>query len=514
MSSVLQQAAARGALRIRNALTSMSAFREYMSTTGYVDFQNAPARHHQYIIAQLERLDRGEIQRLLILAPPGSAKSTYASIQYPLQRLAKRPEENILCASNTQSLAEEFNRRRRNAALTPEWQRLAGTNLAADKQGVEHFTTLRQGGIRASGVGSSIVGFRSRLNILDDPITGFEQAMSVSTLEKGWQWYNQDFRPRLVKDGQELVISTRWAKRDIPGRILERVSAGEEEWEVVRLPMEADRDDDPLGRAMGERLWPEWYSDKKIVELKRDAFLWNTQFQQTPLDDTGSWVTRAQMESCYEDEAPKALKKVIGLDLALSVGKGDYTVIVIAGLCSNGLLHILDISRRRVDPQTTAYDLFMLADAHEVVEVLGDDDNATKVFRSGLHETAKRTNRAFALHLMPMRGKDKEERAAPLRMLFMSGRIRIVRGPWNADLVRELLEWDTDDQIDALGLIARRLPMLSKPAPPPSDRDPFEHTVVRPERLENGKVGLFLNAPLNEMFEDREQRHSRMRGRV
>jgi predicted phage terminase large subunit-like protein len=493
----------------------MSAFREYMSTTGHVDFQHPPARHHLYLITQLERLDRGEIQRLLVLAPPGSAKSTYCSIQYPLQRLAKRPDENILCASNTQSLAEEFNRRRRNAALTPEWSRLSGTALAADKQGVEHFTTLKQGGIRASGVGSSIVGFRSRLNILDDPITGFEQAMSAGTLEKQWSWFNQDFRTRLAgSDSQELIISTRWAKRDIPGRILELIKEGKEDWEVVRLPMEADRDDDPLGRDRGEPLWPEWYSDKKLVELKRDAFLWNTQFQQTPLDETGNWVTKGQIEYCFEDAAPSTLKKVIGFDLALSVGKGDYTVIVVAGLCSDGLLHILDVSRRRVDPQTTALDLLTLADAHEAVEVLADDDNSTKVFRSGLHETARRTNRTFALNLMPMRGKDKETRAAPLRMLFMSGRIRIVRAPWNADLVRELLEWDTDDQIDSLGLIARRLPYLSAPEPPPSERDPYEFTITRPYELPNGKVGLCLNAGLDEMFEDRERARSRTRGRI
>ncbi len=513
--SAVQQAAAKEALRIRSALTSMTAFRSYMSISGMVDFQHPPARHHLYLIAQLERLHRGEIQRLLVLAPPGSAKSTYCSIQYPLMRLAARPDENILCASNTQSLAEEFNRRRRNAALTPEWQRLAGTALAADKSGVEHFTTLKQGGIRASGVGSSIVGFRSRLNILDDPITGFEQAMSAGTLEKQWSWFNQDFRTRLAgSDSQELIISTRWAKRDIPGRILELIQEGKEEWEVVRLPMEADRDDDPLGRELGEPLWPEWFNDKKIAEQKRDAFLWNTQYQQTPLDEAGSWVTKGQIECSFEDAAPTTLKKVIGFDLALSVGKGDYSVIAVAGLCSEGLLHILDISRRRVDPQTTALDLFMLADAHEAQEVLADDDNSTKVFRSGLHETAKRTNRTFALHLVPMRGQNKEVRATPLRMLFMSGRIRIVKAAWNADLVRELLNWDTDDQIDALSVIARRLPYLSKPAPPPSERDPYEFTVTRPYVLPDGKVGLALNAGLDEMFEDRERAHARTRGRI
>ena len=89
-----------------------------MAGTGSNDFQHPPAAHHHLIIAHLEALERGEIQRLMILAPPGSAKSTYCSIQFPLWRLARQPDKNILCASNTQDLAEAFNRRRRNIALT------------------------------------------------------------------------------------------------------------------------------------------------------------------------------------------------------------------------------------------------------------------------------------------------------------------------------------------------------------------------------------------------------------
>src|SRR6516164_7116117 len=42
-----------------------------------------PARHHKLIVSRLEAVARGEIRRLMIIAPPGSAKSTYASILFP-----------------------------------------------------------------------------------------------------------------------------------------------------------------------------------------------------------------------------------------------------------------------------------------------------------------------------------------------------------------------------------------------------------------------------------------------
>lgn len=502
----VQRAAAQELLKRRNALESLSAFRAYMHPSGSVDFQHPPARHHLVMISLLEQLDRGEIQRLLILAPPGSAKSTYCSIQYPLQRLAKKPHENILCASNTQALAENFNRRRRNLALSAEWQTLSGTSLADDLQGVEHFGTKKQGGIRAAGVGSGIVGFRSHLNVLDDPVSGMEQALSPNALDKMWDWFNNEFRTRLVPTGRELIVSTRWAKRDIAGRIL---ATEADRWAVLRLPMIADREDDPLGRQLGESLWPGYFDDNFIEDKRKSTFLWSTQFQQTPLDDTGTWVSLGTLEGCIEDIAPAKLTKIMGFDLALTVGRGDFTVIIVAGLCADGLLHVLHIERRRVDPQFTALRLFDLAAHHEPAEVLADDDNATKVFRSGLMETAKQNGKYFPLNLMPLRGKDKETRATPLRMLFLSGRIRFLRAHWNAELIRELLEWDTDDQIDALALIARRLPYMSAPEKPRENTDPYEGKRIR---VVDGR--MVLQEGLDEMFDERTRRQLAQRGKI
>jgi len=43
-----------------------------------------PALHHLHILRQLEAICRGEIDRLMVLMPPGSAKSTYASVNSDL----------------------------------------------------------------------------------------------------------------------------------------------------------------------------------------------------------------------------------------------------------------------------------------------------------------------------------------------------------------------------------------------------------------------------------------------
>src|SRR5271170_243280 len=47
------------------------------------DFGFEPAEHHKHIIEALEKVISGEIDRLMIFAPPGSAKSTYTSELLP-----------------------------------------------------------------------------------------------------------------------------------------------------------------------------------------------------------------------------------------------------------------------------------------------------------------------------------------------------------------------------------------------------------------------------------------------
>ena len=74
-------AAALELLRRRRARRSLT---DFSLEAGYW-----PARHHLYLIDQLERVSRGECKRLMVFAPPGSAKSTYTSILFPVWLLSQ-----------------------------------------------------------------------------------------------------------------------------------------------------------------------------------------------------------------------------------------------------------------------------------------------------------------------------------------------------------------------------------------------------------------------------------------
>src|SRR3981081_3617317 len=78
-----------------------------------------PAAHHRLLIDRLERVVRGEIKRLAVFMPPGSAKSPYGSSLCPPYVMANVPNRAILRASHTTELAERWGRRVRNLIAEP-----------------------------------------------------------------------------------------------------------------------------------------------------------------------------------------------------------------------------------------------------------------------------------------------------------------------------------------------------------------------------------------------------------
>src|SRR6266851_2921857 len=68
----------------KNAQTSLTSYIDY-AQLGFV-----PAAHHRLLIHHLEEVERGECRRLMVLMPPGSAKSTYASQCFPAWYLGRQ----------------------------------------------------------------------------------------------------------------------------------------------------------------------------------------------------------------------------------------------------------------------------------------------------------------------------------------------------------------------------------------------------------------------------------------
>jgi predicted phage terminase large subunit-like protein len=227
---------------------------------------------------------------------------------------------------------------------------------------------------------------------------------------------------------------------------------------------------DPLGRAPGERLWPEWFTQQMVDDARRDEFKWKTLYQQNPPSDEGSWVSPDDIQ--FRPSPPLTSRSVrYGMsDIALSVNTGDYTVHATVEIDPQGDWDIVEMTRERSDPDTTSTSLVNMAAVHRPVEWLIDDDNASKVFGPLVATKARQNAVSIPWRPLPMRGQDKETRAASLRGQYKRRKVFMpADAPWTSWLTRELLVFPNatgsgvDDGIDALSLLGRRMLAIARP---------------------------------------------------
>lgn len=415
-----------------------------------------PARHHRLICQRLEAVERGDVDRLMILAPPGSAKSTYASVMFPPWWLKRRPRTAVIAASHTGELAEDFGRKVRNTVV--ENSDLLGYSLSEDSQAAGKWNTDQGGEYRTFGVGKAIAGRRADLCIIDDPVAGREAAESQSDRDRVWRWYTGDVYNRLKPGGRIVLIMTRWHEDDLGGRLLQEMSSGGDKWEVLSLPAVAESRDDPLGRQLGQALWPEW-EDEDALDRKRRVSgerEWASQFQQRPAPTEGVLFHTDKIPIVRSaPDGDKIEEEWRAWDLAATEQTGtrdpDWTVGVRLARLRSGRVLVQDVVRMRGGPQDVEAAILDTAaeDGYEVRISIPQDPG-----QAGKSQIAYLTGRlgGYVVHSSPETGS-KSTRAMPVASQAEVGNLLILDRPWTKALIAELETFPAgskDDQVDAL----------------------------------------------------------------
>lgn len=451
------------------------------------------------IIRALERLTRGEGKRkVMIFLPPGSAKSTYGSVLFPPWFLAHFPQASVLAASHGTDLAERWGRRVRN--LIEEQSRILGINTNPENRSAGRWQlaprpwmndrALGMGEYLAAGAGKAIAGYRGDLGIMDDLISGREEAMSEDQRNKLWEWYVFDFRPRLKPGARQILIMTRWHEDDIAGRILAEEG---DEWDVIRVPMISESLDDPLGRPIGEMLWPEWFTEKMVADAKRNTAAWLSLYQQRPTVEDGTYWKREWFHPVPPKHVPSrhTLRIYGGSDYAVTADRGDYTVHAVIGLDIKDRPWLLDIWRERTTSDVWVDAWCALVNFYKPMSWAEERGQIISGVGPFL-EREQRKQKAYTDRQQFVSRLDKGVRAQSMRSHIAT------HGLWYAndlpgidELLAELLSFPAgkhDDQHDALGLVGQLLDNAlagRKPkAETPAQRTGYKSTastIVKPE---------------------------------
>lgn len=454
-----QLLAERRALAVRQSLTEWCRF------CGF-----EPAAHHRLLIQELELVARGETPRLAVFMPPGSAKSTYASILFPPWLLTNRVC-NILAASHTTELAEKWGRRIRN--IIAEHSPVLDISLADDSQAAGRWALISGAEYYAAGVGTGIAGFRAKLGLIDDPIRSRQDADSELIRDRIWDWYINDFKTRLVPRAAEILIQTRWHEDDLAGRALNH-----EQWKVVCLPAIAEAGD-LLNRKVGEPLWRDdsyGYGDQLLeLSTKTPARTWSALYQQRPAPEEGSYF-KSEWLKPYDVIPPLQTLKIYGAsDYAVTANGGDYTVHVVVGVDPDWHIYLLDLWRGQ-----TSSDKWIEAfcDLVEEWKPIGwaEEQGQIKASVGPFLERRMRERKAYVARAQfPTRG-DKAIRAQSIRGRMELDGLYVPKGAaWFPELRAELLAFPAgkhDDQVDAMGLIGQILNRMNA-GTRPERKDPM-----------------------------------------
>lgn len=408
------------------------------------------------------------------LMPPGSAKSTYSSVVFPTHYLGRFPKTSIIVASYASDLPKKFGRRARSIVNQKQYQRIFDAQLSQESGAVDEWALTNGSEWMAAGILTGITGNRVDGVVWDDLIKGREQADSEIVRQKTWDAYFEDLLTRKKPKGWEVGITTRWHEDDPAGRILPADYSGESglipcrdgnDWYVVCLPAICEREDDPLGREVGEILWPEWFTPEHFNSFKRNARTWNALFQQRPAPETGDFFEAGWLKP-YNTMPPRETLTIYGAsDFAVTSGGGDYTVLLVVGVDAQQHIYLLDLWRAQTKSDKWV-DTF--CDLVEKWKPLGWAEESGQI-NTGvgpfLVERLRQRHLYIARAQFSVRG-DKAIRAQSIRgRMAMDGLYVPATAPWYPAFKRELMTFPAgahDDQVDALGLVGQILDKMVK----------------------------------------------------
>jgi predicted phage terminase large subunit-like protein len=409
-------------------------------------------RHHALMAQKFEDIANGKSRRLIINMPPRHTKSEFASYLLPAWFLGRFPDKKIIQCSNTAELAVGFGRKVRNLVSSEMYSKIfPNVSLRADSKAAGRWATNANGDYFAIGVGGTVTGKGADLLIIDDPHSEQEAALASSdpgVFDKVFEWYTSGPRQRLQPGGSIVVVMTRWAKRDLTGKICQSVIDRDGElWDMISLPAIL-----PTGKP----LWPEFWSLDELSKLRDELPLpkWQAQYQQNPTSEEGAIVKR-EWWKVWEHENPPPCEFIIqSWDTAFTKNeRSDYSA------CTTwGVFHLNE------DPENTH--IILLDALKERLEFPELKQRAMDMYREWepdaciVEAKASGAPLVFELRKMgipvqeftPTRGNDKITRVNSVSDLFASGKVWAPRKRWAEEVVEEMAAFpnsDHDDLVDS-----------------------------------------------------------------
>ncbi len=437
--------------------------------SAFAPIETTLGSHHVLLLRAFQRMTETPYGRLMVLMPPGSAKSTYASVVGPAWWLSSGPGRRLILTSYGDDLARKHGRRTKQLIQDERHRETFDVKLMSDSRAADEFGLTNGSEYMSGGILSGITGNRAGGLVIDDPYKNREEADS-DTVKRGIQnEYDDSLSTRLIPGGWVLLIQTRWAEDDLAGNILPKGWAGQsgdilcrdgQVWHVICLQARCEVADDPLGRKIGEYLWPQWFTARHWAQYEAKPRTWASLFQQLPNSLEGDFFKREWFRR-FRD-LPKYCHPYLVTDHAPAGTEGNdqncgqfwyedsrSNILLdeyILGTCT------MDVFADWIIPRLKDKDPFAW---------FPEDDNNWKSVKGFVTREMIAKNTFVRIEPITPHGSDKEAKAQAFQAMASMGKVWIREGPEGDRAINELCKFPAGgkDFTDAAGIMGRAIDM-------------------------------------------------------
>jgi predicted phage terminase large subunit-like protein len=243
------------------------------------------ATHIRFLADLLERVERGESEKVIITIMPRSGKSKLLS-RFSSWWLGRNEGKSLLLLSASQSLSVRNSRWIRNDVMSEAYP--WDVSIDETSSSILSWRTSTGNEVRAFSVGSILTGQGGHLILADDIQA---DAMSIGTRDSLEAWLRGVLETRREPGAPLVVLQNRWSTDDIVARLTEGPDG--DSFEVINIEALCESPEtDVLKRPLGESVWPSKWP-VSLLEKKKKAVgsgVWDAGYMGRPTVEGGRLI--------------------------------------------------------------------------------------------------------------------------------------------------------------------------------------------------------------------------------
>jgi len=457
---------------------------------------------------------------IAMAAPRGHAKSTAITLSYTLAAVLFRQRKFVVLVSDSEYQASMFLGQikvalqenesiinlfhiKRNEKGIVEFDKETETDIIVSTEDGHKFRIIAKGSEQKLR-GLLWNGQRPDLMVLDD-MESDEQVMNKDRRDKFKRWFYGALMPALSEHGiiryvgtilhQDSMLENLMPKDSGPYTVIDELKTYQTKyaglWRSVKY--RAHNED------FSQILWSDRWSKETLKETKEDYYSrglpeqYSQEYLNIPVDPTTAFFRRGDFIPEQIEDKKKSLNYYIAGDFAISEReRADYTVFIVGGMDENGVLHIRNIIRGRMDGEEIITTLLGLQKVYQPLAFGIEEMQVSKALGPYLRRAMIEQNVFPTIELMKPARQDKLTRAQSIRARMRAGGVKFDKSAdWYTTLEDECLVFPRgkhDDQVDSLAYLGLLLDkFVEAPTEEELAEEQYRREVEESDSLDDGR---------------------------